>query len=708
MATEILGRPDTIGPYHVIQVIGEGGMGIVYEAEQREPVRRRVAVKMLKAGMDSKQVVGRFEIERQSLAVMDHPGIAKVLDAGVDVTGRPYFAMELVAGVTIDEYCSLNRLTIRQRLELAIAVCEAVQHAHQKGVIHRDIKPSNILVKDEDGHPRPKVIDFGIAKATGQRMTAQTVVTSLGQALGTLAYMSPEQAEMSGLDVDTRTDVYSLGIILHQLLTDRVPVDPADSGEQVFILRLMQRDEAMPTLTQSIAKLDSARLKGAAMFRGTDVTSYTRELAGDLQWIVSKAIDKDRNRRYQTANALAADLRRYLDNEPVTARAPSAAYRFGKFIRRNRRVVAGGVVAVLALVTGTIGTTAGLFRARKAEAQAAREAAASQEVASFLAGLFQLSDPEQARGRTMTARELLDTGAQRIRTSFREQPQIRAQLERTLGEVYMGLGQYDVAKRLLDTALATQSAGIGWDDPQTLQSAYSLGDLSFYRGEFARAESLFVEVAARRTRLLGEGHPLTIKSVGAIGTTYILQKRFAEAESILVRAHAAAVRTMGPDDAETLELLNSLQGVYFRQKRYQEAEVAAKEGLERRRRVQGANHPSVFIGMHNLATIHLEQGRFSEAERELRETIDMRLPVEGPEHPGTLNTMSALGYNYFMQGRYAEAESVYKHVVATSERVHGLAAPGTQRTIQRMVQLYTKTGRAAAAASWSAKLTPEK
>ncbi|HSA56967.1 MAG TPA: serine/threonine-protein kinase [Gemmatimonadaceae bacterium] len=703
MSSEIF-DVDQIGPYHVVQVIGEGGMGIVYEAEQREPVRRRVAVKMMKIGMDTKQVVGRFEMERQALAVMDHPGIAKVLDAGVGPQGRPFFAMELVAGVPIDRYCNLQRLTTPQRLELIIAVCEAMQHAHQKGVIHRDIKPSNILVKEDDGRPRPKIIDFGIAKATGHRMTQQTVVTSLGQALGTLAYMSPEQAEMSGLDVDTRTDVYALGIILHEVLTDRVPIDPAETGDQSFVLRLMQRDDPLPTLSQTLSRWDASQLQAVAASRRTDVQPYRRELAGDLKWIVSKAIEKDRNARYQTANALAMDLRHYLDNEPVLARAPSASYRLRKFVRRNRRSVAAAAVAMLALVAGTTGTTIAMFRARDAEARAAREAEASAEVANFLAGLFSLSDPAQARGRTMSARELLDSGATRVVAGLRDQPHIRARLKRTIGEVYMGLGLYNEALPLLDSALATQRAILGHDDPQTLLTAYALGDLAFYRGEYGRAESLFVDVAQRRARVLGETHPLTIRAQGAVGTNNILQERWAEAESILVRAHAAAVRSVGRDDPETLLILNNLQGLYYRRERFADAEAAATEVLAGRRRQQGPDHPESLNALHNLATVHAKQGRFAEAEREFLESLEGKRRVQGAEHPRTLWTRSALANLYDVQGRHAEAEAMYRENLAAYERTVGLRDPGAQRTINYLIALYTNTGRPELAATWSARL----
>ncbi len=431
-------HPDRIGPYHLVQVIGEGGMGIVYEAEQKEPVRRRVAVKIMKVGMDTKEVMGRFEAERQALAVMEHPGIAKVLDAGATEQGRPYFVMELVRGVRLDEYCDLQRLTTRQRVELFSRVCEAVQHAHQKGVIHRDLKPSNVLVTEEGDRPAPKIIDFGIAKATGQKLTQETVVTTYGQMLGTLAYMSPEQAEMSGLDVDTRADIYSLGVMLHELVGGKVPLDPKELGAPVFLARLIERDETMPTLAKRISGLDRVQLDRLAELHRTDPGKLKRELGGDLQWIVLKAMDKDRGRRYETASGLAMDLQRYLADEPIAARPPTTMYRFRKFARRHRvGVVLTGAIAVLVVgFATTMAIQANLIAQERDRAQV--QATKAEQVSTFVTGLFQGSDPNLFPGDTLTARELLRRGVERIDTDLADQPDLRADLLGVMGDVRGG------------------------------------------------------------------------------------------------------------------------------------------------------------------------------------------------------------------------------------------------------------------------------
>jgi non-specific serine/threonine protein kinase/serine/threonine-protein kinase len=686
---EMLDHPRSIGPYFVRRVIGEGGMGVVYDAEQREPVRRRVAVKMMKLGMDSKEVVARFEAERQSLAVMDHPGIAKVLDAGVSADGRPYFAMELVAGITIDEYCAVNRLAVPARLLLMAEVCQAVQHAHNKGVIHRDLKPGNILVKEEEGRPQPKIIDFGIAKATGPRLSGQTVVTSFGQALGTLAYMSPEQAEMSGLDVDTRTDVYALGVILYELLTGVVPVDPATFGAQRFVLQLIQRDTPLPLLSAVLTNMAPERVAQLAAERKLEATQLKRELMGDVQWIVAKALEKDRNGRYETANALATDLRRFVTNEPVAARPPSARYRFGKFVRRNRVGVMAGAFVVASLFLGTVGTTVGLVRARRAEARASREAEAANTTADFLAGLFKLLDPAHSRGRVVTGRELLDSGAFRIDTALAGEPEARARLQRTIGLVYTNLGEFRAGEPLLRAALATQTRRLGADDPQTLVTAFSLADCHFYQANYDEALALYRRVAEARARTVGRTHPSTLVAGTAIGTTLVMLQRWDEAERTLIANREEAMQALGMRDTTTLQVLSSLQSLYFKRERFADAEPLARAVLEGRTALLGADHPYALNARHNLATIHLRLGQFPLAERELRAVIGERRRVQGPLHPQTLNSLGYLAQAVGRQGRVAEARQIQEDVVAGLAGTLGEADPRTQVARKELVSLET-------------------
>jgi serine/threonine protein kinase len=385
-----------IGRYKILQQIGEGGFGLVFMAEQTEPVSRKVALKVIKLGMNTKQVVARFEAERQALALMDHPNIAKVLDAGATDSGRPYFVMELVKGIPITKFCDLNKLKPNERLGLFIQVCSAIQHAHQKGILHRDIKPSNILVTLHDGEPVPKVIDFGIAKATNQKLTEKTLYTSYAQMIGTPAYMSPEQAEMSGLDVDTRTDVYSLGVLLYELLTGTTPFPEKDLLQKGYAeMQRVIREVEPPRPSTRMSTLQGPQRITVARDRSSRPESLGRELSGDLDWIAIKALEKDRRRRYETVNGLIQDIRRHLNHEPVSAGPPSVIYRTRKFVQRHRVGVLAGAALVLALVAGTLVSTWQAIRATRAEGLA-RNQQEQAETARERADRLRLRADEQA------------------------------------------------------------------------------------------------------------------------------------------------------------------------------------------------------------------------------------------------------------------------------------------------------------------------
>ena len=391
----------SIGRYKLLQLIGEGGFGAVYMAEQQEPVQRKVALKIIKRGMDTKQVIARFEAERQALAMMEHPHIAKVLDAGATAAGRPYFVMELVRGVPLTEYCDTNNLTTRERLDLFVPICSAIQHAHQKGVIHRDLKPTNVMVTLHDGRPVPKVIDFGIAKATSRRLTEKTLFTEYHQFVGTPAYMSPEQAEMSGLDVDTRSDVYSLGVLLYEILTGTTPFEPRKLREAGYaeITRII-REEDPPTPSTRVSMLGD-ELDEIARHRRAEPGALRRLLRGDLDWIVMKALEKDRTRRYETAEALASDVTRHLRSEPVLAGPPRASYKLAKFVRRHRLGVVAGMLITTSLVAGLTVATVGFVQAR-------REAARSRAIIESLQGTLALVDPERVRSLDIDAQSVLE------------------------------------------------------------------------------------------------------------------------------------------------------------------------------------------------------------------------------------------------------------------------------------------------------------
>ena len=470
------GTGTSIGPYKLLQELGEGGMGVVYMAEQQRPVRRKVALKVIKLGMDTKQVIARFEAERQALAMMDHANIARVLDAGATEAGRPYFVMELVRGVPINEYCDTHKLGTNERLGLFVDVCRAVQHAHQKGIIHRDLKPTNVLVTSHDGTPVPKIIDFGVAKATNQRLTERTLFTEFHQFIGTPEYMSPEQAEMSGLDVDTRSDIYALGVLLYQLLTGTTPVDPTDLRTAGFeeMTRMIREDEPQAPSTR-ISKLGADAAKIAHQ-RSSDAGSLSRHLRGDLDWIVMKALEKDRTRRYETASAVAEDVLRHLGNRPVEAGPPGAMYRARKFARRNQKAVVAGLVLVAVVGLGLAGTTAGFLRA---SAEAGRSATISDSLQDVLA----MTDPARAADRS-AVESVLAT----VRDVFGEDHATYAAVLNTLALQLHDAGDFEAAVELYRESLEVWKKVYGERHPSVALTLTRLGTSLRAQGDDERAE----------------------------------------------------------------------------------------------------------------------------------------------------------------------------------------------------------------------------
>jgi serine/threonine protein kinase/tetratricopeptide (TPR) repeat protein len=658
-----LRHPERVGPYRVLGVLAHGGMGMVYVAEQTEPVRRRVALKVIKAGMDTREVVARFEAERQALAVMDHPSIAKVLDGGATADGRPYFVMELVKGVAITEYCDTHRLSTRERLLVFIDVCHAVQHAHQKGVIHRDIKPSNVLVMLQDGNPVPKVIDFGIAKALAHPLTEHSMLTEVGRAIGTPAYMSPEQADPSALDVDTRTDIYSLGVLLYELLVGSLPLDPDQMGLSLFLMRLANREATPTTPSARFSTLGNAA-KTVSMQRRSDPRTLRSELRGDLDWIVMKALEPDRTRRYETVNGLAMDISRHLHDEPVIARPPSTLYRLSRFARRNRLAVAAGATVAAALVIGLTVAGLALVRARRAETLARREAETSRQVASFLTGLFRVSDPSEARGNSVTAREILDRGADRIGGELAQQPLVQAQLMRTMGVVYREMGLFAQAQPLLERSIATRRALVPDDDPEMQASLLELARLGQQQGRFAAAESLYKVTLRVRERTLGPDSPDLMVPLSALGGMLVTRGRYPEAESLLVRAVTLRAKSTAPEDAEYARTLRHLASAYLAQKRYVDAEPAFRRALAMYERVAGADHPDVGRTLNNLGIVYYSLQRYDEAEQYyLRAEANLSKAL-GEDHPNIASININLGEIDWHRHRYPDAEAHLRRALA--------------------------------------------
>jgi serine/threonine protein kinase len=696
-----------LGPYQLLRCLGEGGMGEVWLAEQLRPLRRHVAIKVIKAGMDTARVIARFDAERQALAVMDHPTIAKVFDGGKTPEGRPYFAMEYVRGEAITVYCNRRRLTIPERLELFIHLCEGVQHAHQKGIIHRDLKPSNVLVSEVDDHPVPRIIDFGIAKAIARPLTEQLLVTELGGFMGTPEYMSPEQAEPASIDIDTRSDVYSLGVMLYELLVGALPFD-AEALRQAGVdeLRRTIREKNPPRPSTRVLQLDAAASGGSERHQ-MPLSKLAKVLRGDLDWITMKALEKDRTRRYPTANALALDVRRHLRHEPVTAGAPSSLYRARKFARRYRMAVA---TASALLVTVTMFSAVTAIQARsiaKERDRANQEAATAKQVSDFLVGLFNVSDPSEARGNTLTAREILANGARQVASNLNDQPTVRARLERTIGTVYTKLGMYSEAEPLLRGALQSERRELGAASPETLLTTTALGDLLWYQRRYTDAEPLYLDVVEQRTHILGSEHPDTLRATKDLAVLYIRQKRFEEAERLLVPTLALQRKVLGTDHADTLGSMNNLQALYFTQGRFVDAEPLALRVLEGRRRVLGVGHPDTITATHNLATVYDGLHQYDRAEPLFREALDEHRRVQGPQHPSTANTLFALGKMYAAQGRYRDAELALVEAYDVRLHAYGSEHPSTQEVVLTLTQLYTGARDPQKTAEWRGKLTTD-
>jgi len=664
-----------IGPYRLLQLVGQGGMGEVWLAEQLHPVRRQVALKVIKAGMDTAQVVSRFEAERQALALMDHPAIATVFDGGSTPEGRPYFAMEYVKGEPITTYCDQQRLGMADRLALFTHVCEGVQHAHQKGVIHRDLKPSNVLVTLQDGQPVPKIIDFGVAKATTQPLTERTLYTELGVMIGTPEYMSPEQARLTGLDVDTRTDVYALGVLLYELLTGALPFDRQTLREKALdeIQRTI-REVDPPKPSTRVTQLGPASTD-AARNRHTEAHRLASELRGDLDWITMKCLEKDRTRRYGSASELAADLRRHLDSQPVLASPPSTVYRAGKFVRRHRVGVAAaaavGVLLVAFAVTMAVQAqriARERDRANREAARANQEAEAAKQVTDFLVGLFKVSDPSQARGSTVTAREVLDRGIERIEQELREQPAIQARLLDAMANVYFNLGLYGQAQRLSEQWL-TVSRGAPASEPLQNYRALAALCVSLMRQQkLAEAEPACRESVDGLRRLRGPDDPATQQALVRLGAVWFSQGRFAEAERVFTEALETLRKAPTESGPSMAQVLNNLAGVLHVQGKLEQAEPVYREGMELSRRTRGIDHPGTLTNVSNLAEVLRDLGRLSEAETYYREALEARERVLPAEHPSIAYTRTGLAEVLNRESRFRDAEPLARQSLADLEK----------------------------------------
>jgi len=689
-----------IGNYKLLQRIGEGGFGVVYMAEQVEFVHRKVALKIIKAGMDTKQVIARFEAERQALAMMEHPNIARVLDVGETSEGRPYIVMELVKGMPITSYCHQHKLDIDQRIELFLQVCSAVQHAHVKGVIHRDLKPSNILITLHDDKAVPKVIDFGIAKAMDQRLTDKTLFTRYEHMVGTPAYMSPEQAALSGLDVDTRSDVYALGVLLYELLTGTAPFNPETLRAAAFDeMRRIIREDEPPKPSVRITTLQTGEQSDEHFTPPPHST-----IASDLDWIVMKALEKDRDRRYETASGLAQDLERFRHDEPVIACPPRAGYRALKFYRRNKTAVIAGALVCLALLAGAILATIGFIEAKnernlalEAKQDASQKAAVSEAISSFLRDdLLAQANPYNTPGQQeVTLKEVLDRASSKIDERFADQPHVRESLHRTLAFTYDGIGSSDNAEQHARKAVDIATSLHGRDHAETLASLSLLGQV-FEDTDDQKALEIHQQVLEGRKRAPGPEDPATLRT----------QRRIANLSGLLGEPEAAIEqlrqvlesqeRILGNEHSDALSTKSKLVRQLFESEipsNQDEAISLARDLVAHWEACCGEESTQRIFALHSLATILLLKGQNKEAENLHREVLGHKRRIFGEEHAETVASMGNLGATLLGLGRYDEAFALLEQTLELDTKRSGEAHPTTLTAMNSLARGYMQAKR---------------
>jgi len=637
---------DWVDRYKLLQQIGEGGCGVVFVAEQEEPFHRRVALKLVKPGMNTKSVIARFEAERQALALMDHPNIAHVFDAGATESGRPYFVMELVEGVKITDYCDQYSLPNVARLELFGQVCDAIQHAHQKGIIHRDIKPSNILVTTgPDGKPAPKVIDFGIAKATaGQHLTDKTIFTACEMLIGTPAYMSPEQAALTGTEVDTRTDIYSLGVLLYELLTGTTPFDARELLKAgLDEVRRVVRDQEPVRPSTRLSTMKVANLTEVSRHRHADPPALIREVRGDLDWIVMRALEKDRTRRYKTANGLALDVQRYLADEPISARPPSKLYKLQKAMQRNKLLSAGVSVIALLIVASLIAVSTSLTKERRSRREAEAASAKSQQVTRFLEDMLQGVEPSVALGQDTTMlRGILDRTVERVGKEMTNQPAIEAELRSLIGRLYFEIGNYDGAEKMHRAVLAFNSNQYGVKSREAAAAFNDLGVALCKEGNLAEAERTHQEALDIRRSLFGNENSEVATSLNNLATVYRQQRKLAEAEALIRESLDIRRGLFGDENLEVADSLHNLSLVLSDQRKAAQAEETARKVLALRKSLLGDEHPLVASALLDVASALSLTSKSKEAESLQEEAFRMQRKLLGDEHPEVSTSLVSL------------------------------------------------------------------
>jgi len=719
-----------IGRYSLLTKLGEGGMGSVWAARQTEPVKRDVALKLIRPGMDSASVLARFDQERQALAVMNHPNIAKVFDGGLTPEGRPFFVMELVAGPTLNVFCDQQKLNIRERLVLFVKICQAVQHAHQKGIIHRDLKPANILVTHIDGQPVPKIIDFGVAKAISGKLTDNTLTTQLGNVIGTLEYMAPEQAGTTTEDIDTRADIYSLGVILYELLTGLRPFDAQRLRKAALLeaIRIIKEEDPSKPSTRVST---SESLPSLAALRQMEPKMLTRSIKGDLDLIVMKALEKDRNRRYDTANAFAGDVMHYLTDEPVYARPPSAWYRLSKFARRHRAVVIAAGLIALTLVLGLAGTSWGYVEAlmaeknalkerdekdkarkealkerddkEKARAEAVAQGKQAVAVATLLESVFEGLNPAGQSATQMSLKEKLQrqlrSAGTDLETKYAGEPLVKARLQKAIGISLLGLGDANQAEKVLTAATKTYQAQPAMQ-AEVLETQFQLGLVQQLQGRYAEAVKLLEQVRNERTQLLGKSNDATLMSTQILASLYIDQDKTAESIKLLDEVLAARKEALGEMHELTLTTMTYLGDAYLMAKQYDKAVLYLEKSYRGQLASLSADNQSILKTIDSLASAYADADRSEEGVKLLEQSLQVNLTKFGPDHFNTMTCDSNLARALLYQGKVDEAVKRFERVRDQFKRVNGPDHPSVlaissnlasgykrQRELRKAIQL---------------------
>ncbi len=657
--------PESIGGYRIVRLLGQGGMGAVYEAEQDRP-RRSVALKVIKSAWASPDLLHRFQQEFQALGRLHHPGIAQIYEAGAADTGfgsQPFFAMEIIRGQSLTDFADTHQLNTRQRLALMIQVCEAVEHAHQRGIIHRDLKPGNILV-DENG--QPKILDFGLARVTDSDAKA-TRQTDMGQLLGTLAYMSPEQFLADPLALDTRSDVYALGVILYELLSHQMPYPMSQLVHEVM---------------QTIQLTDAVAL-----------SSIDRAYRGDIETIVAKALEKDKTRRYGSAAELAADIRRHLEDKPITAKSPSASYQVKKFARRHKVLVSAAATVFLVLVAGVVVSTWEAMQARRATATAEALSNFLQNDVLAQASASKQSGPKTKPDPDLKVRTALDRAAASIPGKFDAQPEVEAEIRDTIGQTYTDLGLHPEAQKQLERALDLYRKALGAENPKTLTTMSRLGTAAWHQGKYLEAEALLGQTLEMERRVLGPEHRDTLYSMNNLANVYRGQGKSAQAEALYSETFERRRRVLGPEHPDTLTSMNNLANVYWSQGKYAQAEALYSQAMEIQRRTLGPEHPDTLLSMGNLADTYAKQGKYAQAEPLFSQTMEISRRVLGPEHNRTLGFLSDFASMYQRQGKYALAETHAAAVLAGRRHALGPENSDTMESAADLALAYQSQGK---------------